>query len=368
MPSKNHNKINCPTNSTSPRLFAVLLDAIAKKGTVTSVDAKEKIFPEARSAVSRYDSKNNDTHSEAMLKQYGLIEYVNNEETIFRVSHLGKRLLEVCAKDDTGCYIVQSGKYVIREDAEYSYNSVMVDCLMSWEDSSGECTISPGMLLLKLLSDKRLEEYITESDWAYTCAESDYRNNGDYEQLIDELVRFRASGEEITLSNEYVFLVAFSGNWQLLDRTTVDGKNRWTLKEITKKNLESKILKYDLLADSEYSILNTKDQEVEVTTRKSDKHVVSYWIKPFSIPDSLEVSEDMNGLQVDIECVDEQFIHSGDKVLFLNEQKNRLRLYNVFLINEMKKNDEIYDINLEKRQKVNKKKENEIIQQFNEEE
>ena len=114
--------------------------------------------------------------------------------------------------------------------------------------------------------------------------------------------------------------------------------------------------------------MESKEQEMETTTRMSDRHMVSYVIKPFSIPDSLSVTEEMGGLQVDVECVDSQNIGSGDKVLFLNEQKNRLRLYNVFLINEIQKSDSVYDINLEKKQKVNKTKESEIIQQFNEEE
>lgn len=368
MVSKNHNKINCPTNVTSPRLFAVMLDAVEQNGVVNSKEAKETIFPKARARVGNFNENNNDTHSEKALKQYGLIEYVNEEETDFRVSYLGKRLLEICQKDNAGEYVVQGGKYVIREDATYSYNAVLIDCLIAWKDSSGECTISPGMLLLKLLSDSRLDGFISETDWAYACVESNYRNCGDYEQLVSELTAFRISKGDIALSNEYEFLTAFSGNWQLLDRITVEGQNRWSLKEITKKNLEAKIWDYDLLANTKNSILHSDNEEVEHTTKQSSKHMISYVIKPFSIPDSLAVSEDMDELQVDIERADAQQIHSGDKVLFLNEQKNRLRLYNVFLINEMQKGDTIYDINLEKKQKVNKVKENEIIQQFNEEE
>ena len=55
-------------------------------------------------------------------------------------------------------------------------------------------------------------------------------------------------------------------------------------------------------------------------------------------------------------------------MLFLNEHHSRLRLYNVFLIGGMQKDDNIYDINIVKKQKVNRAKEDELIQQFNEEE
>lgn len=244
----------------------------------------------------------------------------------------------------------------------------MIDCLMTWKDSSGRCTISPGILLLKLLSDKRLEGFITEADWAYVCAESEYRNNGDYEQLISELIRFRISGANVAIANTYVFLVAFSGDWNLFDRVTVDGKNRWSLKEMTKKNLESKILEYDLLADAKHSILNKDLKDDEKKSQKQSEHTKSFMIKPLKIPDSVTVSDDICNLQLDIDFVDEQSVFCGDKVLFLNEQKNRLRLYNVFLINEMRKNDTVYDIDVEKKQKVNQSKEHEIIQQLVEEE
>ena len=196
MPSRNNDKINCPTNLTSPRIFAVLLDAIEEEGTVSSDDARINVFPKARAAVSRYNIANRDTHSEAALKQYGLIEYVDEEETIFKVSHLGKRLLEVCTKGG-------DGKYKVREDAEYSYNAVMIDCLLTWQDASGKCTIFPGMLLLKLLCDNRLGGYLTEADWAYVCAESSYRNDADYEKLIDELIEFRTNGTDIIITNTY---------------------------------------------------------------------------------------------------------------------------------------------------------------------
>lgn len=109
------------------------------------------------------------------------------------------------------------------------------------------------------------------------------------------------------------------------------------------------------------------EQEYKAT-ETGDSHETSYVIKPFSIPDSLPVSEDISQLRIDAECVEAQFIHSGDKVLFLNEHHSRLRLYNVFLIGGMQKDDNIYDINIVKKQKVNRAKEDELIQQFNEEE
>ena len=86
-------------------------------------------------------------------------------------------------------------------------------------------------------------------------------DNIEYRVLDIQEIPYENESFDIIIANTYVFLVAFSGDWNLFDRITVNGQNRWSLKEITKKNLESRALRVDLLADSEYSILNKKDPQ-----------------------------------------------------------------------------------------------------------
>jgi hypothetical protein len=361
MPGRNNDKINCPTNLTSPRLYALLLSAVDAKGTVKSQDARVNVFPKARAAAGRYNADNPDTHGESTLAQYGLIEYVDDERTEFKVSHLGKRLLEVFTKGE-------DGKYNVKPDAVYSFNAIMTDCLCSWKDSSGHSMIFPGMLLVNLLSDKRLGEYLEEADWAYVCSKSNYRNDGDYEKLVSELIGFRNGDGEVEIANTYVFLVSFSGDWQLFDKSTVDGKNRWVLKDITKDNFATRIRDYDLMVNSSNSVLNKDEESTDENNSEKTSSQIKRIIKPFRIPDSLVITENTNNIQLEVEYVDRQGILNGDKVIFVNEVVDRLRTYNVFLVNDMLRNDGEYDINIEKEKRVNREKEQFIIHQMKEEE
>ncbi len=236
MAGRNTDKINCPTNITKPGTFAVLLRSIEESGgVISSSEASKEIFPKARAAAGRFNVNNNDTHGEGTLKTYGLIEYIpSNGESKFKVSYLGKRLLELYQKDD-------HNKLILKEGCEFAYKSLLVDCLLHWTDSTGKKTIHPGMLLLKLLSDERIEEYITDYEWTYICDESDYRDTKDFDKIISNILNFRKNNDNNKLKNGYVFLVAFSASWGLLDKETVNGENIYRLNETTKE-----IVKYHL--------------------------------------------------------------------------------------------------------------------------
>lgn len=228
MAGRNFDQINYPTNITKPATFAVLLRAIEELGSVHSSEASKNVFPKARAAVGRFNADKNDTHGEGTLKTYGLIEYITTSgDAEFKVSYLGKRLLELYEKND-------DDKYVLKAGCEYAYKSLLVDCLLHWTDNSGKKTIYPGMLLLKLLSDERIDEYITDYEWTYICAESDYRDTRDYDKIIKDILEFRKNGENTNLKNGYVFLVAFSSAWDLLVRETVDGQNHFKFNDTTK--------------------------------------------------------------------------------------------------------------------------------------
>ena len=353
--ARNNDKINCPTNLTSPRLYALLLNAVEERGILKSEDARKTVFPNARASAYKFNPDNNDTHGESTLALYGLIEYVNENE--FRVSHLGKRLLEVFEKG-------ANGKYNVKAGSEYSFNSVMIDCLCGWKDSSGESLIFPGMLLLKIISDSRLGGFIEERDWAYVCSESSYRDDADYEKLVQDLILFRNSGDDVAIANTYAFLVAFSGDWNLFDRVTIDSKNRWTLKEITSQNLKARIKDYDLLVNSNNSLLD-KEENVEECEEKRSKERI---IKPFMIPDAMTIYDTTTDISVQMDLVKSQGIETGDKVLFVDEAIERLRAYSVFGINAMIENNTEYDIQISKANRVNKDKESFLIQQMKEDE
>lgn len=261
MPGRNFDQINYPTNITNPATFAVLLRAIEEVGSVHSSEASKSVFPKARAAVGRFNAENNDTHGEGTLKTYGLIEYITTSgDAEFKVSYLGKRLLELYEKND-------DGKYVLKTGCEYAYKSLLVDCLLHWSDNSGKKTVYPGMLLLKLLSDERIDEYITDYEWTYICAESDYRDTRDYDKIITDILEFRKNDENTNLKNGYVFLVAFSSAWGLLERETVDGQNHFKFNETTKD-----IVKYHIKRiNSNVCNENSVDYSSVVSTQEDDE-------------------------------------------------------------------------------------------------
>lgn len=231
-------KINCPTSMTNPTAIAAILNSIDSRGSVKSNEAKEKIFPEARSKISHWDPKIKDTHAEGQLKQYGLIEYTENVEfKEFKLSFLGKRFLEIFEENE-------AGKYVLKSNTEYAYNSILIDCLLTWKDNSNKKCIHPGFLLLKLLMDERMEGYLYENEWTYAC-NSKFSDDADYEQLVVDLLDFREQGlklpEGMSAGNTYAFLVAFSNSWQIFDKEMDNGNNKYSLKDITKNNLMAKM-------------------------------------------------------------------------------------------------------------------------------
>lgn len=233
---RDHDRINYQTNFTSPSTFAILLDVINENGIVESEIARKKLFPQARAAVMGYNPENADTHGEISLKQYGLIEYVSDTE--FQLSFLGKRFLQLFEKNATG-------KFEKKTDNESNYNSVMIDCLLAWENDSGIKKVHPGLLILKLLSDMRTEGYITDVEWSFVCSESSYKDVRDYEQTLSELLDFRQNPHTVSLKKADVFLGAFSGAWEIFNKND----NKYSLTDTTIDNLKMKLNEYELISN-----------------------------------------------------------------------------------------------------------------------
>ena len=255
-------RINCPTSMTNPAAIAALLDVINQHGSLNSAEAKNTIFPRARATISRWNESKPDTHSVGHLYQYGLTEYIpgTNEEE-FKLSFLGKRFLEIFEKKEGKINAAgekEKDKYVCIEGMECAYNAVLIDCLLTWKLSIGGKVLHPGLLLLKLMVDHRLNGYIFEKEWAYVC-DSDFADTLDYESLVDELVEYRELGQEPPVEsagNTYAFLIAFSNSWQIFEKEVVDGKNKFLLSEITKSNLKSKMLEIESLAREENGVIS----------------------------------------------------------------------------------------------------------------
>lgn len=246
-----YDKINYQTNFTAPSTFAILLNAIKAHGTVKSDEARATIFPQARAAVMNYDASNRDTHGEITLKQYGLIDYVSEKE--FKLSFLGERYLELFYKND-------ENKFVPKANNEYNYNSVMIDSLLSWRDDAGNKIVHPGFLLLKLLSDKAVEEYVTAYDWAFVCEHSTFKDDADYKKLVKDLLEFRKNSPNIELKKTDVFLGGFAGKWNIFNKSA---NGRYTLNESTKRNLSQKLKEYDLFDKKSDGIFAEEKPEPE---------------------------------------------------------------------------------------------------------
>lgn len=255
-------KINCPTSMTNPAAIAPLLDVINQYGSLKSTEARNSIFPKARAAISRWNEDKPDTHSEGQLFQYGLIEYVSGStEKEFSLSFLGKRFLEIFEKKDGQINAngeKEKDKYVCKAGMDFAYNAVLIDCLLTWKISIGENTLHPGLLLLKLMVDSRLDGYIFENEWAYVC-NSDFADTLDYESLVNEIVSYRDAHQEPPVessSNTYAFLIAFANSWQIFEKTVVDSKNKFVLTETTESNLKAKMLEIDTLIKEDDGVIS----------------------------------------------------------------------------------------------------------------
>lgn len=255
-------RINCPTSMTNPAAIAPLLDIINQHGSLKSTEARTKIFPKARAAISRWNEDKPDTHSEGHLYQYGLIEYVpGTDEEEFRLTFLGKRFLEIFEKKEgqiNADGTKEKDKYVCITGLECAYNAILIDCLLTWKLAINGKVLHPGLLLLKLMIDHRLSGFLFEKEWAYVC-DSDFADTLDYDAIVNELKYQRETNQEPHIEssgNTYAFLIAFSNSWQIFEKEVVDGKNKFLLSDITKSNLKSKMLEIESLAREEKGVIS----------------------------------------------------------------------------------------------------------------
>jgi len=245
-----YDKINYQTNFTAPKTFAILLKVIFDKGEVNSEEARATLFPQARSkAGMRYDPTNRDTHGEISLAQYSLIEYTS--EDTFKLSALGKRYLELFDDD-----------FNEKANNEYNYVSTMLDALFSWKDHKYGRNLNVGILLCKLLLEKKLDYYITAEEWSYVAESSGIRTESEYDTLIENIKLNRDNGITFPLKKADVLLGGFTGGWKLLEKEVVNSNTIYKLRDVTMKIFVEKLRIFEQMYKSQLK----KEIEYDLTT------------------------------------------------------------------------------------------------------
>ena len=182
-----YDKINYQTNFTSPSTYAILLKATKEEKTVESEYARDVLFPKARSnAGMNWNPQNRDTHGEISLAQFSLIDYI--DESHFCLSLLGEKFLELFDE-----------KFIMKNDNQYNFISVMVETILSWIDKKNGRYINVGEILFRLLLDDKINCYITANEWSYVCEGSNIKTIDEYSRIVEEL--YEKIGSDVTNYN-----------------------------------------------------------------------------------------------------------------------------------------------------------------------
>lgn len=224
--------IKYQTNFTAPEKFALLLKTIKENSPVDTEFARTTLFPQVRSQIGNYDASKRDTHGEISLKQYDLIEYVDDQSKSFQLSPQGYRFLELF-DDDLN----------VKPNNEYNYLSTIIDTILSWKNNEDGRDINVGVLLFRLLLDDDLKKYITEEEFSFVMNYSDIQNINEYDAIKQKIIenRHAVDGKTYELKKADTFLTAYANSWKLLNKNQVEGKYRYSLRETTEKILNAKI-------------------------------------------------------------------------------------------------------------------------------
>lgn len=224
---RNNNKINFPTNVVSPITYATYMQMIDTQpdGQVDASYASNTLFPTIKNGKGGEGKR--DTHTIAVLNDYGLAEYVD-EKTV-TLSHFGKRFLEMFEPSEDPIRLKR------KDNVDINYNALMLDILLNWKVTVGEKTFFPGALIVRLLMDERLDYKFNAYEWAFICENEEYIETANYDNLVRDIIEFRESGEEIELKKANDFCNSLANSWTLL---TKNEEKFYVLREITKNNLE----------------------------------------------------------------------------------------------------------------------------------
>lgn len=203
---REYDKINFETNVTDPKTIWVLLNSVKENEPLNKDKARDGIFAQAKRNVGMSVKKDKDTHGANTLKQYELIEY-DGDDII--VSELGEKFLSVYELNKSNVEMVLS---------KDEFNNIVFEMINSWHITKNNRSIHPGELLFRLMTDKDLNYYITDNEWAYITSNQNIASDYQYEYIKSEIIKFRIRGGwEYNLKKSDVFLRAFWKTWKIFD-------------------------------------------------------------------------------------------------------------------------------------------------------
>lgn len=225
MATKTYNKTILQTSFTSLESIYYLLQAVKANQPITHLEGTDKVFPQARARISQarggeWDEEKRDTHAELTLKEMMLIRY-NKDET-FEVSDLGNAFLGAFNLIEEPA---ENGKINISIEDNLTLeqrNQFLLDILLRLvvEQPKYSRCIHPYLILFKLLTDSKLNGYISKSEWACFINCSDYISDVQYTEIRDRLVEVRINKEQIDAQKSDRILTRLV-LWNVLNRIEI---------------------------------------------------------------------------------------------------------------------------------------------------
>ncbi len=175
------------TSFTSLEYIYYLLEVVRKNQPMTSADGKDTIFPAARARIAQerggeWSEDKRDTHAELTLREMKFIRYIDSECTTFEVSDIGYTFLDaftLVEEPTDGEKVKLSLHDNLSLDEK---NQLLFDILVHInvkQERFGR-NLRPYLILFKLLSEPKLEGYITKAEWACFINSSEYLYDTQY--------------------------------------------------------------------------------------------------------------------------------------------------------------------------------------------
>lgn len=225
--TKEYNKTILQTSFTSLEYIYYLLEVVKKNQPMTSADGKDTIFPVARARIAQerggeWSEDKRDTHAELTLREMKFIRYLDSECTTFEVSDAGHTFLDaftLVEEPTDGEKVKLSLQDNLSLDEK---NQLLLDILIRInvkQERFGR-NLRPYLILFKLLSEPKLEGYITKSEWACFINSSEYLYDTQYPQIRDRLIAVREN-DEIHAPKKSDRILTRLVLWKVLDKVDV---------------------------------------------------------------------------------------------------------------------------------------------------
>lgn len=229
--TKEYNKTILQTSFTSLEYIYYLLEVVRKNQPMTSADGKDTIFPAARARIAQerggeWSEDKRDTHAELTLREMKFIRYIDSECTTFEVSDIGYTFLDaftLVEEPTDGEKVKLSLHDNLSLDEK---NQLLFDILVHInvkQERFGR-NLRPYLILFKLLSEPKLEGYITKAEWDCFINSSEYLYDTQYLQIRDRLIAVREN-EETHAPKKSDRILTRLVLWKVLDKVDVPYEN-----------------------------------------------------------------------------------------------------------------------------------------------